>query len=600
MFLPQFLIPGVVAAFVVVLGLAFIFWYWRPSRRIRNTLKAVIPAIEALKPKDNALNGPVDRAVIQKILKRDATLLHLWDEYTETLHEQSDVVDGERRVVAIRATVPAEVFFNTQVLVDTPLNTEFFRHLPGLLTGIGIIGTFSGLIHGLSGFEPTGSAETVKASLGALMEGVQEAFYASAFAIGAAMLVTFIEKRELNRRYKQIEQLTQVIDALYEAGAGEEYLARLVKAAEESATQTKQLKQSLVDDLKQILTDLTERQIQASQLHSQQMADLIGTAIRSLLQGAAVQDMLAPLVTKFIEQIEATFGDLTQQTAKALQETRDALGTIRDEMVKLTTNIGSASQAATDGLAGKLKETIDAADGRQQRMEDQMAAIVANLEGQRTTAAQAEQEHLNNIAGKTKDLVDGLAGETDRLTAEVLKAVQAMGTSIDKMNSGAQDMYLAATEFKDAGNAVTGVMRQGAVTMGELRAASEQVGTASTRLSEVMTTSLNAQLAIQGMIEALKGIVEQAKREAGVSQQIVADMNEVSEKLSEVEQQTRDYLGKMTELIDRAFADFGTAVSRELGTSNAVFQRELGQGTELLKAAFTELAAVIGQFQAQP
>ena len=32
--------------------------------------------------------------------------------------------------------------FNTQVLVDTPLNTEFFRHLPGLLTGIGIIGTF--------------------------------------------------------------------------------------------------------------------------------------------------------------------------------------------------------------------------------------------------------------------------------------------------------------------------------------------------------------------------------------------------------------------------------------------------------------------------
>jgi len=157
------------------------------------------------------------------------------------------------------------------VLVDTPLNTEFFRHLPGLLTGIGIIGTFSGLIVGLSGFDPTGSAEAVKSSLGNLMDGVKEAFYASAGAITAAMLITFVEKSILTRRYKQVEALAQAIDTLYEAGAGEEYLARLVKAAEENTTHTAQLKQSLVDDLKQILTDLTERQIAAQHTQGQQL-----------------------------------------------------------------------------------------------------------------------------------------------------------------------------------------------------------------------------------------------------------------------------------------------------------------------------------------
>ena len=34
-------------------------------------------------------------------------------------------------------------------MVDAPLRTEFYKHLPGILTGLGIIGTFSGLIIGL-------------------------------------------------------------------------------------------------------------------------------------------------------------------------------------------------------------------------------------------------------------------------------------------------------------------------------------------------------------------------------------------------------------------------------------------------------------------
>jgi len=104
----------------------------------------------------------------------------------------------------------------------------------------------------------------------------KEAFYASAVAIGAAMLITFVEKRELNRRYKQVKQLAQASDALYEAGAGEEYLARLVKAAEESATQTKQLKQ--------ILTDLSNSQIEAGKRHTQQMANEISTALKLICE----------------------------------------------------------------------------------------------------------------------------------------------------------------------------------------------------------------------------------------------------------------------------------------------------------------------------
>ncbi len=608
--MPQFLIPlipTVVAVFVVALGLTFVNWYWRPSSRIKKVLNQVIPRIQALQSPGVLVN----RHKVAEIMQADKTLQHLWAEYTETLHEQYDYVEGERRLVAIRATVPAEVFFNAQVLVDTPLNTEFFRHLPGLLTGIGIIGTFSGLIVGLSGFEPNGSAEAVKASLDALMNGVKEAFYASAGAISAAMLITFIEKSILTRRYKQVEALAQAIDTLYEAGAGEEYLARLVKAAEENNTHTAQLKQSLVDDLKQILTDLSERQIAAQQSHGQQLAQDISQAIQTSLQtplnqiadavthasgqqGTAVQNILNDLLAAFMDQMKQTFGGQMHGLNEMMAQSTVAMSEMQKGFEKLIADLGQTSQKATGDLTDKLSVALGAADRRHMKLEEQIKNAVTALEEQRKAAAEEEQKHLGEMTSRTEQFVSGLAQETEKLSAETLKAVAAMGLSIDKMNTGAQDMYLAASEFKDAGKVVSGAMQQGAATLDTLSTAADRVSIASSGLSAVMIANQNAQQTIQGMIDALKSVVEQARREAGVSKQIVDDMSKVAQQLHAVEQQTQEYFDQLNNLLDTAFSKFGDAVTRELGKSNAAFQSELTTGTNLLKGAFTELAAVVG------
>ncbi len=609
------IIPYVVAVFVILLTLAFIIWYWFPSWRLRKTLDPIIKDLKALKPSTGS--GPVDCDRVKKLLDVDPKLQHLWDEYAKTLHKQYDYGDGERRLKAIRATVPAEAFFNTQVLVDTPLNTEFFRHLPGLLTGIGIIGTFFGLIQGLSGFEPTGSAETVKASLGALMGGVQEAFIASAVAIFFAMLITFMEKSSLNRRYKEVEQLTQAIDALYEAGAGEEYLARLANAAEESATQTKQLKQSLVDDLKQILTDLTEMQIQASQQNSQQMATSVGVAIESSLQtplqqiadmverasgqqGTAVQSMLENLLATFITKIETTFGGQMHGLSNMMTTSVEAMREMQGEFGKLVTDLRQAGQSGTEEMGKKLGEMMEQADTRQKLVEEQVVTLVKAFEDQRNEAAKAEQQHLENLAGKAKTFVDGLSGETAKLSTQVMSTVHAMDTSVDKMNVGAQKMLEAATEFKDAGMAVTGVMKQGVSTMTDLRNASTQISSASKELAEIMRNTQNSQQTMLGMVSSLQVLVDQAKREAGVSKQIVDDMNKVANTLRLVEQQSQQYLNEVNKVITASFEHFGGAVKTSLETSTGAFQSELDKGVKILKAAFDELSVVVSQFPRNP
>ena len=63
------------------------------------------------------------------------------------------------------------------------------------------------------------------------------------------MLFTWIEKYFVTWSYRLVNNLRQEIDGMFDAGAGEEYLERLVNAAETQTTQALQIKEALVSEL---------------------------------------------------------------------------------------------------------------------------------------------------------------------------------------------------------------------------------------------------------------------------------------------------------------------------------------------------------------
>lgn len=52
-----------------------------------------------------------------------------------------------------KLTAPTCHFFSLSALVNRRLSIEYFKHLPGILSGVGIVGTFSGLLFGWSNFD---------------------------------------------------------------------------------------------------------------------------------------------------------------------------------------------------------------------------------------------------------------------------------------------------------------------------------------------------------------------------------------------------------------------------------------------------------------
>lgn len=424
----SFLLLGFLALFLVP---GLIHWF-----RLRNILSG-IESFEAKTPPDE----------FKKLFMRDKHLAHLWAEYQESLHVQREERDGQMRVVAVRSTVAAHTYFNEQFVVDSRLHSEFFKHVPGIFTGLGIIGTFTGLIVGLRLFEVSENAATVRASLESLMHSVGEAFLISAAAITAAMVVTFLEKLLLAALYRKTEAIAHGIDSRFEAGAGEEYLSRLVNASEASASQSKILKDALVKELGDILRELTASQLSTGQqLHAQlaqRMEDSTNRqvaaarednqALGDVIAGSIEKSLKGPL-DKIASSVETASGDQSATAVKMLndimvsfsQRLNDLFGGQIDGINELNKQTAQGMQdavASLNALVGKLEESgKKTADD----MATQMAASIKAMEESQASINTQTQEFVDQI----RQLVQSSQAETQQKLQVTLDSIGQQMTTI--------------------------------------------------------------------------------------------------------------------------------------------------------------------------
>ncbi|PWK37666.1 anti-phage ZorAB system protein ZorA [Cupriavidus plantarum] len=452
----------VAGAALAVLIIASVALFFIPGVTYVRRLKRVQDAISSF-----AATNYVEQ--FEQLFSTDRRLAHHWAEYRKTLHEQYEERDGQIIVTQVRATAPAELYFNSQTVVDSRLGTEFFKHLPGIFTGIGIIGTFFGLIAGLGAFQVSENAATVRTSLESLMHSVEHAFYVSGSAILVAILVTFLEKWLVAVLYRRTEDIAHAIDRSFKAGAGEEYMSRLVKASEESASQAKILKDALVQELGELLRELTgaqiaaskeqqsqvverlvqasREQLEAARLDTQALGNTIAESIQQSLRGpleeiastvktasgdqsATASRMLQDVMTSFSQRLNDLFGgqisglnELNQQTARSMQE---AVGTLQ----ALVANVEASSQRSTDAMAQRMAEAVEKMESRQEAMNEQSAAFVDQIR-ELVSKSQSEtnqklQETLETMGEQVKDMLTVLNGSQSKVSESNQAREQAM------------------------------------------------------------------------------------------------------------------------------------------------------------------------------
>lgn len=606
-------LPLIVIAVIASLCLAFYIYYCRPAKKVRTNISLVIKGFKALENSTDKTSLLLSLNNIRQLFNINDTLKHLWGEYEETLHEQHATINGEQSVVAIRATIPAETYFTTETLIDTPLNTEFFKHLPGILTGIGIIGTFAGLITALMQFDIT-TPEKISTSLTFLMNGVLEAFIASAFAISMAMIVTISEKLILTGLYKEVEELVQTIDGLYKAGAGEEYLASLVKSSEESATQSKQLKDSFVSELKELLTNLTERQIAASRENNAIIAKEIGQTLSTSLeaplnkisdlvsvasgrQGDAVNTMLQDTLALFISKIEETFGSQFTNLSAMMGESVTAINDMKLGFKMLIEDMGNTGKNTTEAMHEKLQMMMIDAENRQQAMNQKTSEFLeqvqsfiqqshaeneAKYQQQHAAAEQQTRDMMATVGNEVGHIVEGTSGVVAAMQENIQKLTEVSLGTVEKMNSGADTMHRAAMQFAGAGDKVGKVLDQGTDLFSRLTETGAVLTASSNALKETVAAYNSTRNSLTTMIESLNLLFTEAEDKATINRAVINDMREIAEKFKSVQQETESYLTAITDVIHTGFNEYSQAVAINMNRSKGDFDSSLSSSVGMI------------------
>lgn len=613
---------------VIALTCLFLLGYLFKGTKVWWQLRSAVRAVQT-RQKAGMSPDPKD---LGKAFKTEP-LRHLWQEYEDSLHEMRRAGSASTALVEIKATVPAETMFTREVLVDSRLFDDFTRHLPGVLTGLGIIGTFAGLLAGLQNFKPFPIEEAVK-GLGPLLLGVQHAFLVSGVAIGCAMGVVFISRLVLAYLYGLVEKLTRGIDSLYSTGAGEEYLARLVKSSEQNAASTAQLKDALVEDLHKMMTNLVDRQIAAQEKATAALGLHIGEAISTAIaepmkrvgeamettargNGEQVSNMLEDLLTGFMAKLEDTFGGQMRGINEQMQRSMESMNAVQASLQGLLADIKQTNEHAASQMSGALEEAMKKAADNQQLLTDQMrefvqdfrrlvseeqskskqvmdeavmkvigevATAIAGLESVRKTAAAEEVGRNDRLASQTSQLLGGLTTQVESLlnavsgqvtkTQRNIEALEAVALrAIDGMNQGAVTMGTAAQRFETAGNSVTGVFERTVKVAETLSSASAALQAASSAVQRGFEQYDSTRKTVDAQVATLMGLIEAAKREAGVSQELVASIKASAESMRDAEAESRAHLEQVNKALVKAFSDFGNSLVSQVKATIAETDR---------------------------
>lgn len=491
---------------------------------------------------------------LKKLFMGDRRLAHLWAEYQESLHMQREECDGQMQVIAVRSTITADAYFNGQFVVDSRLHTEFFKHLPGIFTGLGIIGTFTGLIEGLRRFQVSENAATVRTSLETLMHAVGEAFLISAAAITAAMAVTFLEKLLLAALYRKTEAIAHAVDARFEAGAGEEYLSRIVNASEASASQSKILKDALVKELGDILRELTASQLSTGQqLHAQLAQRIEDSSNRQVAAARADNQQLGDVIAGSIER------SLKEPLNKIAGSVQTASGDQSATAVKMLNDIMvSFSQRLSDLFGGQINGINELNQQTTRGMQDAVAslnALVGKLEesGRKTTddmAAQmaasirAMEERQASINTQTQEFVDQIRQLVQSSQAETQQKLQATLDSIG------QRMTSILTKLSESQTRVFEDNRAREQSMVERTSTvvSTMTGSVETAVKEISAASRTMAQSVSTLTAATASTVD--KMSAGANRLDTAATNfaAAGDRVTAVMGQATTVSGKLTEL----------------------------------------------------
>lgn len=569
-------IPTIVLLLCIALVVFFLYsWVQlqRSSITFQRRFRALINCLE----RERTSGAHFSRAALNRVgevIGKDALCAHGWKEFTETL-----VVDASEGEESIYNTRQAEGFFSHDEIVSECMHPAFFQAVPGILTSLGLLGTFLAILLGLAAISvPEDTSKAVPSSeptaiaaqqatepappgsdtnqqiegIGEFVNALSGKFASSVLALLCAIGFTLVETRALRKAEQTYRNFCQTFDSVFPRRTAEELLMSMV------------------------------------------------VGIRD--QSAAFQHFNTDLSVRFRDGVSEGLGPVLERISDGLQSlTGERDQNIEALMERLTGEFRSAMTKSAGVELGQVASTMEQASelirkGNEQteQTRDSLTRLVTAMEDSSSRQLEISNNQAQTMQGLLEKMVDGVGRASTESQSALDETVRSLleRTRLES-EQAARALQSNISEHSDQ------MRQQISALMERVEAASSKMENAGVESGRELTES------IQRVSEMLKDSVatvagQMAQAASGVAQSAGSASRQVTEELREVLEQHRSSV--------KSVADTEAALERTLEAWNQGMKQMTGvvesirQSAELISTTSSNLRAAsgaIGQAQEQ-
>lgn len=483
---------------------------------------------------------------------------------------------------------------------------SFVRNAPALMTSLGILGTFVGIVIGLLEFD----VSSIDTSISTLLEGMKTAFITSLVGMAFSIAFKLLDDWKFSVA-KDAAQVPQVVTPAHILGALEKQaqaihgLGTLLAGNEEG---------SIVGQMKLFRSDVSDQARQAAQEQEKFAQKLLGdlegvSALRDiqkqqLVQVSGLHDLIAQTVKRqdearkqfeiqlFAEMKE--FADLMSRSA-----TEAVIDALRQVIVEFNNNLTEQfgeNFKALDASVQKLVEWQGRYAGQVDQMGQQFQRSVDGVDttrealvriGEECSRIPASMDELRAVIVVNQHQIQELARHLEAFVQMRDKAVEAVpqireqiGFVTEQLGAAAVDMSEVLSEKSELFASHVNSTNRAVIEM------ANEVSNSTDKLREEFTGSVNELTsAAREMVRSLEVAANEVHDQVRLSTEGMVDaiQRDTGRMLNGVEKQVADAVGKTGEAVNAQLSAIDQGLAQEL---ERVFNR-FGTSLARISDAYT-------------
>ena len=363
--------------FIKAFGLSGLLSFWREAERLKRQIKEAIQQLPTTNIVEEQRNEFVRKYnEINDYFKKDQSIFsHSWLEFTEQLIEPSD------KETVFQNSIRPEKFFTLEYfLKQKNINLKFLESMPGILVGLGVLGTFLGLsvslipaLDKLQG-DPSGAIRD-------LIGGAGVAFFTSVAGLFCSLIFNVISDKKTSVLQIQLNKFNSLLEKSLKFITEEHLLTMYLEESRQQGKYLSNMDENIALKIGDIIRNSFEQ---------------VGGKIQQIISQKN-QNISEKFLNDIANQMTKGMGDFSRKQVENMEKT---LTSLQDNIPPLISRLEHSQKQNKEATKTLINQLATSSRDNQDRINESLIHTMQNMK-------RAFEEITQNLKqGMTKTLSD--------------------------------------------------------------------------------------------------------------------------------------------------------------------------------------------------